>query len=121
MGVDIHGGMLVLSSMMGRRAGVQVFGLKHTRVPRVLHSKVYYYSVCCKNAESFLDMQGWLPGLRAEGDDSVLPTIAIVASYDTFGAAPVSCNNLLYWKSCMDSKAATASRCRANVCSRLHR
>lgn len=37
-----------------------------------------------------LGIQGWLPGLRAEGDTSMLPTIAIVASYDTFGAAPVS-------------------------------
>ncbi|KAG0579506.1 hypothetical protein KC19_4G104000 [Ceratodon purpureus] len=34
------------------------------------------------------NIQGWLPGLRAEGDNSMLPTIAIVASYDTFGAAP---------------------------------
>ncbi|CAM6067283.1 unnamed protein product [Sphagnum tenellum] len=34
------------------------------------------------------NIQGWLPGLRAEGDNSILPTIAIVASYDTFGAAP---------------------------------
>jgi hypothetical protein len=37
-----------------------------------------------------LVIQGWLPGLRAEGDTSMLPTIAVVASYDTFGAAPVS-------------------------------
>ncbi|XP_024390763.1 uncharacterized protein [Physcomitrium patens] len=34
------------------------------------------------------NIQGWLPGLRAEGDSLMLPTIAIVASYDTFGAAP---------------------------------
>ncbi|KAG7564417.1 Nicastrin [Arabidopsis suecica] len=34
------------------------------------------------------NIQGWLPGLRAEGDSNQLPTIAIVASYDTFGAAP---------------------------------
>ncbi|KAL9831164.1 putative nicastrin, nicalin, EF-Hand 1, calcium-binding protein [Arabidopsis thaliana] len=34
------------------------------------------------------NIQGWLPGLRAEGDSSQLPTIAVVASYDTFGAAP---------------------------------
>lgn len=33
--------------------------------------------------------QGWLPGLKSDGDASQLPTIAIVASYDTFGAAPV--------------------------------
>jgi hypothetical protein len=38
---------------------------------------------------NWIGLQGWLPGLRAEGDNSVLPTIAIVASYDTFGAAPV--------------------------------
>ncbi|CAH8307409.1 unnamed protein product [Eruca vesicaria subsp. sativa] len=34
------------------------------------------------------NIQGWLPGLRADGDSNQLPTIAIVASYDTFGAAP---------------------------------
>ncbi|KAH8510248.1 hypothetical protein H0E87_007977 [Populus deltoides] len=31
---------------------------------------------------------GWLPGLKADGDPNQLPTIAIVASYDTFGTAP---------------------------------
>lgn len=34
------------------------------------------------------NIQGWLPGLKGDGDSSQLPTIAIVASYDTFGAAP---------------------------------
>ncbi|CAN4119190.1 unnamed protein product [Withania somnifera] len=34
------------------------------------------------------NIQGWLPGLKPDGDSSQLPTIAIVASYDTFGAAP---------------------------------
>uniref|UniRef100_A0A5B6ZWH3 Putative nicalin-1-like isoform X2 n=1 Tax=Davidia involucrata TaxID=16924 RepID=A0A5B6ZWH3_DAVIN len=34
------------------------------------------------------NIQGWLPGLKADGDANQLPTIAIVASYDTFGAAP---------------------------------
>lgn len=34
------------------------------------------------------NIQGWLPGLRADGESAQLPTIAIVASYDTFGAAP---------------------------------
>ncbi|CAM8964253.1 unnamed protein product [Rhodiola kirilowii] len=34
------------------------------------------------------NIQGWLPGLRADGDANQLPTIAIVAPYDTFGAAP---------------------------------
>ncbi|PON62948.1 Nicastrin [Trema orientale] len=33
------------------------------------------------------NIQGWLPGLKTEGDNQ-LPTIAIVASYDTFGASP---------------------------------
>nr|GLL43217.1 nicalin-1 [Ipomoea trifida] len=33
------------------------------------------------------NIQGWLPGLKSDGE-SQLPTIAIVASYDTFGAAP---------------------------------
>jgi len=37
---------------------------------------------------SLTNIQGWLPGLRGDGDSSQLPTIAIVASYDTFGAAP---------------------------------
>ncbi|CAE6074956.1 unnamed protein product [Arabidopsis arenosa] len=31
---------------------------------------------------------GCLPGSRADGDSNQLPTIALVASYDTFGAAP---------------------------------
>ncbi|KAJ7546767.1 hypothetical protein O6H91_08G053800 [Diphasiastrum complanatum] len=34
------------------------------------------------------NIQGWLPGLKGEGENSVLPTIAIVAWYDTFGAVP---------------------------------
>ncbi|KAJ4786539.1 Nicalin [Rhynchospora pubera] len=33
------------------------------------------------------NFQGWLPGQK-DGDSEQLPTIAIVASYDTFGAAP---------------------------------
>ncbi|KAJ3681543.1 hypothetical protein LUZ60_016032 [Juncus effusus] len=33
------------------------------------------------------NIQGWLPGLK-DGDSDQLPTIAIVASYDTFGSAP---------------------------------
>lgn len=37
---------------------------------------------------TIVNIQGWLPGLKADGDSSQLPTIAIVASYDTFGAAP---------------------------------
>ncbi|PWA32035.1 EF-Hand 1, calcium-binding site-containing protein [Artemisia annua] len=32
--------------------------------------------------------QGWLPGTKADGDSNRLPTIAIVASYDTFDATP---------------------------------
>eukprot|EP00897_Mesotaenium_endlicherianum_P005395 jgi/Mesen1/4884/ME000244S04063 len=34
------------------------------------------------------NVQGWLHGLRGDSD-AVVPTIAIVAPYDTFGAAPV--------------------------------
>ncbi|KAL8475685.1 hypothetical protein ACS0TY_028375 [Phlomoides rotata] len=37
---------------------------------------------------SIANIQGWLPGMRADGDSSQLPTIAAVASYDTFGATP---------------------------------
>ncbi|KAL8214177.1 hypothetical protein R6Q57_003626 [Mikania cordata] len=37
---------------------------------------------------SITNIQGWLPGLKADGSSHQLPTIAIVASYDTFGAAP---------------------------------
>jgi hypothetical protein len=40
------------------------------------------------STSTITNIQGWLPGQRAEGDNSMLPTIAIVASYDTFGAAP---------------------------------
>ncbi|KAF5744894.1 hypothetical protein HS088_TW07G00475 [Tripterygium wilfordii] len=38
---------------------------------------------------TIMNIQGWLRGLKADGDTNQLPTIAIVASYDTFGAAPV--------------------------------
>ncbi|MBA0767517.1 hypothetical protein Gotri_016391 [Gossypium trilobum] len=34
------------------------------------------------------NIQGWLSGLKTDGDANQLPTIAIVASYDTFGASP---------------------------------
>ncbi|XP_076881030.1 uncharacterized protein LOC143529026 [Bidens hawaiensis] len=34
------------------------------------------------------NIQGWLPGTKADRSSNQLPTIAIVASYDTFGAAP---------------------------------
>nr|XP_009589240.2 nicalin-1-like [Nicotiana tomentosiformis] len=34
------------------------------------------------------NIQGWLPGLKVDADSNQLPTIAIVASYDTFGAVP---------------------------------
>ncbi|KAJ7948025.1 Nicalin [Quillaja saponaria] len=34
------------------------------------------------------NIQGWLAGMKTDDDASQLPTIAIVASYDTFGAAP---------------------------------
>ncbi|KAG6557478.1 hypothetical protein Mapa_000751 [Marchantia paleacea] len=37
---------------------------------------------------SYTNIQGWLWGLKGDGDIAGLPTIAIVASYDTFGAAP---------------------------------
>ncbi|MCO5576860.1 hypothetical protein L7F22_030680 [Adiantum nelumboides] len=39
-------------------------------------------------SSSLTNLQAWLPGLRGDGDISQLPTIAIVASYDTFGIAP---------------------------------
>ncbi|KAA0035547.1 nicalin-1 [Cucumis melo var. makuwa] len=39
-------------------------------------------------SSTITNIQGWLPGLKSDGDASQLPTIAIVASYDTFGAAP---------------------------------
>ncbi|KAL6205254.1 hypothetical protein ACLB2K_022516 [Fragaria x ananassa] len=34
------------------------------------------------------NIQGWLSGLKTDEDTNQLPTIVIVASYDTFGAAP---------------------------------
>ncbi|KAG5248126.1 nicalin [Salix suchowensis] len=50
---------------------------------------------CCLGPEpkriaspTITNIQGWLPGLKADGDLNQLPTIAIVASYDTFGTAP---------------------------------
>ncbi|XP_021715689.1 nicalin-1-like isoform X1 [Chenopodium quinoa] len=40
------------------------------------------------SSPSITNIQGWLPGLKLEGDSNQIPTIAIVAPYDTFGAAP---------------------------------
>ncbi|PWA78790.1 nicalin [Artemisia annua] len=40
------------------------------------------------SSPTITNIQGWLPGSKADGDSNQLPTIAIVASYDTFGAAP---------------------------------
>ncbi|KAL5229582.1 hypothetical protein ABZP36_028358 [Zizania latifolia] len=40
------------------------------------------------NIQVALHNRRWLPGLKGEGDTEQLPTIAIVANYDTFGAAP---------------------------------
>ncbi|XP_073127223.1 uncharacterized protein [Henckelia pumila] len=37
---------------------------------------------------SYPHVNGWLQGLRAYCDSNQLPTIVVVASYDTFGAAP---------------------------------
>ncbi|PHT52513.1 hypothetical protein CQW23_06975 [Capsicum baccatum] len=34
------------------------------------------------------NIQGWLPRVKFDGDSNQLPTIAIVASYNTFGDAP---------------------------------
>ncbi|KAL0920894.1 hypothetical protein M5K25_007911 [Dendrobium thyrsiflorum] len=40
------------------------------------------------SAPTITNIQGWLPGLKEDDDTNQLPTIAIVAFYDTFGAAP---------------------------------
>lgn len=40
------------------------------------------------SSPSITNIRGWLPGLKVDGDSNQIPTIAIVASYDTFGAAP---------------------------------
>ncbi|XP_008784054.2 nicalin-like [Phoenix dactylifera] len=40
------------------------------------------------SSPTITNIQGWLPGLKGDGDTNQLPTIAVVASYDTFGAAP---------------------------------
>ncbi|KAL8204882.1 hypothetical protein R6Q57_010505 [Mikania cordata] len=37
---------------------------------------------------TIINIQGWLLGMKTDQDSSQLPTIAILASYDTFGAAP---------------------------------
>ncbi|URE36376.1 Nicastrin [Musa troglodytarum] len=39
------------------------------------------------SSPTITNIQGWLPGLVGDGTTQ-LPTIAVVASYDTFGAAP---------------------------------
>ncbi|XP_057534273.1 uncharacterized protein LOC130812718 [Amaranthus tricolor] len=40
------------------------------------------------SSPTITNIQGWLPGLKLDGDSNQIPTIAIVATYDTFGAAP---------------------------------
>ncbi|PKU86153.1 nicalin [Dendrobium catenatum] len=40
------------------------------------------------SSPTITNIQGWLPGLKEDDDTNQLPTIAIVAFYDTFGAAP---------------------------------
>ncbi|KAK6936252.1 hypothetical protein RJ641_033282 [Dillenia turbinata] len=40
------------------------------------------------SSPTITNIQGWLPGLKPDGETNHLPTIAIVATYDTFGAAP---------------------------------
>ncbi|KAG1369718.1 nicalin [Cocos nucifera] len=40
------------------------------------------------SSPTITNIQGWLPGLKGDGDTNQLPTIAVVAPYDTFGAAP---------------------------------
>lgn len=40
------------------------------------------------SSPSITNIQGWLPGLKMDGDSHQIPTIALVASYDTFGTAP---------------------------------
>jgi len=48
-----------------------------------------FFELCTYLSWIIFELQGWLPGLKGEGDTEQLPTIAIVANYDTFGAAPV--------------------------------
>ncbi|KAJ7981200.1 Nicalin [Quillaja saponaria] len=40
------------------------------------------------SSPTITNIQGWLAGTKTDDDASQVPTIAIVASYDTFGAAP---------------------------------
>ncbi|KAF6169218.1 hypothetical protein GIB67_013648 [Kingdonia uniflora] len=51
-----------------------------------IKAKVFYSKP--EDLVNLLALKGWLPGSKADGDANQLPTIAIVASYDTFGAAP---------------------------------
>lgn len=48
-----------------------------------------------------VELQGWLPGLKGEGDTEQLPTIVIVANYDTFGAAPVCSSKKIFAQWCL--------------------
>ncbi|GJV71897.1 EF-hand 1, calcium-binding site-containing protein [Tanacetum coccineum] len=49
------------------------------------------YCLITSSQETFIihnyEYPGWLPGSKVDGDSNQLPTIAILASYDTFGAA----------------------------------
>ncbi|XP_020589126.1 nicalin-1-like [Phalaenopsis equestris] len=40
------------------------------------------------SSPTITNIQGWLPGLKEDDSANQLPTIAIIASYDTFGSAP---------------------------------
>ncbi|KAJ9188645.1 hypothetical protein P3X46_000020 [Hevea brasiliensis] len=54
---------------------------------------------------SLLDALGWLPGLKADGDPNQLPTIAIVASYDTFGTGnSYDTHQLQFWLRSFDQR-----------------
>lgn len=54
------------------------------------NTAAWFLNIYLWASDMVCQLQGWLPGLKADGDSNQLPTIAIVASYDTFGAAPVS-------------------------------
>ncbi|KAJ0793452.1 putative nicalin, EF-Hand 1, calcium-binding protein [Helianthus annuus] len=56
--------------------------------PVAVRFNLYHEIICFNQTHIGNFLQGWLPGLKADGDSNQLPTIAIVASYDTFGAAP---------------------------------
>nr|GEX00775.1 nicalin-1 [Tanacetum cinerariifolium] len=83
--------LMLLQPIANSRSAKSVIG-------RLIFAAAAYYIWLERNARIFKKIKrspeeirdiikGWLPGSKADGNSIQLPTIPIVASYDTFGAA----------------------------------